>query len=269
MKTLAHTRTEAAGRLISVSDMYKEAAAKMITDLHALLGDDVRLPAGAVSLTGVLGLRELVNRPLHTPLRELPLQPAVQQRTTLYFVRPVWEALVEMSMRFGLQMRRSIHVHRLIELAGPGLWRVLRTPTVLIVNILMFTHRKFLASPYPTPAPSPFAARSRAPGRPFHPNRIGKEPEPMRQHLFDEQQGRRRKTTTAVSLAHGLVILLRHNQMPHRVLLIDTDSKAHATLLTTGRRDWGRSESLGEVLLSKIAAVRLGAAAADRALGVG
>ncbi|MBN1564111.1 MAG: ParA family protein [Anaerolineae bacterium] len=59
------------------------------------------------------------------------------------------------------------------------------------------------------------------------------------------------KTTTAVNLAHGLVILLRHNNLPHRVLLVDTDSQAHATLLTTGRRDWDRSESLGEVLLSR------------------
>jgi len=59
------------------------------------------------------------------------------------------------------------------------------------------------------------------------------------------------KTTTAVTLAHGLVILLRHNNLPHRVLLVDTDSQAHATLLTTGRREWDRSESLGEVLLAR------------------
>ncbi len=59
------------------------------------------------------------------------------------------------------------------------------------------------------------------------------------------------KTTTAVSLAHGLVLLLRHNHLPHRVLLVDTDSQAHATLLTTGRREWERAESLGEVLVSK------------------
>lgn len=58
------------------------------------------------------------------------------------------------------------------------------------------------------------------------------------------------KTTSAVNLAHGLVILLRHNKMPHRVLLVDMDSQAHATLLVTGRRDWDRSESLGEVLLA-------------------
>jgi len=59
------------------------------------------------------------------------------------------------------------------------------------------------------------------------------------------------KTTSAVSLAHGLVILLRHNNMPHRVLLIDADSQAHATLLTTGHREWDRSESLGEVLVAR------------------
>src|SRR5690606_24634313 len=71
MKALTEARTDAAGRVVGVSDLYNEAAAQMITDLHALLGDDVRLPAGAVSLTAVLGLRELVNRPLHTPLRDL------------------------------------------------------------------------------------------------------------------------------------------------------------------------------------------------------
>jgi len=118
MKALAQARSEESGHLVSVSDLYNEAATLMITDLHALLGDDVRLPAGAVSLTGVLGLRELVDRPVRTPLRDLPLQTGDQLRTTLYFDRPVWEALVEVSMRFGLQMRRSIHVHRLIELSA-------------------------------------------------------------------------------------------------------------------------------------------------------
>lgn len=73
----------------------------------------------------------------------------------------------------------------------------------------------------------------------------------MRSICLTNNKGGVGKTTTAVSLAHGLVILLRHNQMPHRVLLIDTDSQAHATMLTTGRRDWDRDESLGEVLLSK------------------
>jgi chromosome partitioning protein len=73
----------------------------------------------------------------------------------------------------------------------------------------------------------------------------------MRSICLTNNKGGVGKTTTAVSLAHGLVILLRHNNLPHRVLLIDTDSQAHATLLATGRRDWDRSESLGEVLLAR------------------
>jgi chromosome partitioning protein len=73
----------------------------------------------------------------------------------------------------------------------------------------------------------------------------------MRSICLTNNKGGVGKTTTAVSLAHGLVLLLRHNNMPHRVLLVDTDSQAHATLLTTGRREWDRSESLGEVLLAR------------------
>jgi chromosome partitioning protein len=73
----------------------------------------------------------------------------------------------------------------------------------------------------------------------------------MRSICLTNNKGGVGKTTTAVSLAHGLVLLLRHNDLPHRVLLIDTDSQAHATLLTTGQREWDRSESLGEVLLAR------------------
>ncbi|NDJ75106.1 MAG: ParA family protein [Chloroflexi bacterium] len=73
----------------------------------------------------------------------------------------------------------------------------------------------------------------------------------MRSICLTNNKGGVGKTTTAVSLAHGLVLLLRHNNMPHRVLLIDTDSQAHATLLTTGEREWDRTQSLGEVLLAK------------------
>jgi chromosome partitioning protein len=73
----------------------------------------------------------------------------------------------------------------------------------------------------------------------------------MRSICLTNNKGGVGKTTTAVSLAHGLVILLRHNKMPHRVLLIDTDSQAHATLLTTGQREWSRDQSLGEVLLAR------------------
>lgn len=73
----------------------------------------------------------------------------------------------------------------------------------------------------------------------------------MRSICLTNNKGGVGKTTTAVSLAHGLVILLRHNNLPHRVLLVDTDSQAHATLLTTGHREWDRAASLGEVLLSR------------------
>ncbi len=73
----------------------------------------------------------------------------------------------------------------------------------------------------------------------------------MRSICLTNNKGGVGKTTSAVTLAHGLVILLRHNNLPHRVLLVDTDSQAHATLLTTRRREWDRNESLGEVLLAK------------------
>ena len=73
----------------------------------------------------------------------------------------------------------------------------------------------------------------------------------MRSICLTNNKGGVGKTTTAVSLAHGLTILLRHDNMPYRVLLIDTDSQAHATLLATGHREWGRDESLGEVLVAR------------------
>lgn len=118
MKALARDRSGCADHAISVSDVYNEAALQLITDLHDLLGDDLRLPAGAVTLSGILGLRELVARPLLTPLRDLDLQSGEQQRTTLYIDQPIWDALIEMSLRFGLSMRRPIHVHRLLELSA-------------------------------------------------------------------------------------------------------------------------------------------------------
>jgi len=48
----------------------------------------------------------------------LTLRSDHQQRTTLYLDHPVWDALIEVSLRFGLQMRRSIHVHRLLEMSA-------------------------------------------------------------------------------------------------------------------------------------------------------
>ena len=57
------------------------------------------------------------------------------------------------------------------------------------------------------------------------------------------------KSTTATNLAFGLVHILRQMKAANsRVLLIDTDSQAHATLVTTGRNDYGTEDSLYSVL---------------------
>jgi len=118
MKTLAKHLSEESDHVVSTSDMYNLACMQLITDLHQLLGDQLRLPAGAVTLSGILGLRELIDRPMLTPLRDLDLNCEDQQRTTLYVDKPVWDALIEMSLRFSLSMRRSIHIHRLLELGA-------------------------------------------------------------------------------------------------------------------------------------------------------
>ena len=118
MTALAQQRARHVDRAISASDLYNEAALQLVADLHDLLGDDLRLPAGALSLSGILGLRELVDRPVVTPLRDLNPQASDQQRTTLYIDQPLWDALIEMSLRFGLSMRKTIHVHRLLELGA-------------------------------------------------------------------------------------------------------------------------------------------------------
>ena len=59
------------------------------------------------------------------------------------------------------------------------------------------------------------------------------------------------KTTSATNIALGLVQVLRHIRARNtRVLLIDTDSQAHATLVTTGSSDFGTDNSLYTVLMS-------------------
>lgn len=59
------------------------------------------------------------------------------------------------------------------------------------------------------------------------------------------------KTTASCNLAFGLARALHALKVPvNKVLLIDTDSQAHATLLTTGRNDYGRENSLYSVVLS-------------------
>ncbi len=57
------------------------------------------------------------------------------------------------------------------------------------------------------------------------------------------------KSTSATTIAFGITSLLRHTGATHgRVLLIDTDSQGHATLVTTGRNDFGAENSLYAVL---------------------
>ncbi len=59
------------------------------------------------------------------------------------------------------------------------------------------------------------------------------------------------KSTSATNIAFGLTGLLRRaGASNHRVLLIDTDSQAHATLVTTGRKDFGATDSLYTVLMA-------------------
>ncbi len=59
------------------------------------------------------------------------------------------------------------------------------------------------------------------------------------------------KSTSATNIAFGMVGLLRRAGAPNnRVLLIDTDSQGHATLVTTGRNDFGADDSLYSVLMA-------------------
>ncbi len=118
IKALSKARSRQAGYFVSASDLYNEAAERLITDLYDLLGEELRLPSGAMTLSGVLGLRELVDRPIRIPLRELELHSEDSQRSTLYVDEPIWEALVEMSLRFGLHMRRTVFLQHLLELAA-------------------------------------------------------------------------------------------------------------------------------------------------------
>jgi hypothetical protein len=118
MKELAKAKSDQVDYLISTSDLYNDAARQLVSDLHSLLGDDIRLPAGAMTIPGILGLRELVDRPIRTPIEELEFHNAEQHRTTVYFDQTVWDALMEMSLRFGLRWRRAVNLHRLVELSA-------------------------------------------------------------------------------------------------------------------------------------------------------
>ena len=118
MKDLAKVQSDQVDYLISTSDLYNDAARQLVSDLHSLLGDELSLPAGVMSIPGLLGLRELVDRPVLTPVSELEFHDVKQHRTTAYFDQPVWDALMEMSLRFGLRWRRAVNMYQLVELSA-------------------------------------------------------------------------------------------------------------------------------------------------------
>ncbi len=60
------------------------------------------------------------------------------------------------------------------------------------------------------------------------------------------------KSTSATNIAFGMVQVLRQAGAANcRVLLIDTDSQGHASLVTTGRRNFGRDDSLYTLLIAE------------------
>jgi chromosome partitioning protein len=60
------------------------------------------------------------------------------------------------------------------------------------------------------------------------------------------------KSTSATTIALGIAAVLRRAQAANpRVLLIDTDSQGHATLVTTGSKDYGVDNSLYTVLMAE------------------
>lgn len=66
---------------------------------------------------------------------------------------------------------------------------------------------------------------------------------------FTNNKGGVGKTTTSANIAFALAIMLRNAKANNtKVLLIDTDSQSHSTLLTTGRDDFDGEHSLDRVL---------------------
>ena len=69
--------------------------------------------------------------------------------------------------------------------------------------------------------------------------------------VFTNHKGGVGKSTSATNIAFGLAGMLRHTGSPNpRVLLVDTDSQGHATLVTTGTKDYGIDNSLYTVLMA-------------------
>ena len=69
--------------------------------------------------------------------------------------------------------------------------------------------------------------------------------------IFTNNKGGIGKSTSATNAAYGIASMLKKAGASNsRVLLIDTDSQAHASLVTTGTRDYGTDNSLYTVLMA-------------------
>ena len=70
--------------------------------------------------------------------------------------------------------------------------------------------------------------------------------------VFTNHKGGVGKSTSATTIALGIsAILQRAGAANSRVLLVDTDSQGHATLVTTGRNNYGADDSLYSVLMAE------------------
>jgi cellulose biosynthesis protein BcsQ len=73
----------------------------------------------------------------------------------------------------------------------------------------------------------------------------------IRVFVFTNHKGGVGKSTSATNIALGITrVLKRANASNCRVLLIDTDSQGHASLVTTGRKDYGADDCLYTVLMA-------------------
>lgn len=71
-----------------------------------------------------------------------------------------------------------------------------------------------------------------------------------RTYVLTNHKGGVGKSTSATTIALGIAAVLRQaGAVNSRVLLIDTDSQAHATLVTTGRNNFSTQDSLYTVLM--------------------
>lgn len=73
-----------------------------------------------------------------------------------------------------------------------------------------------------------------------------------RVYVLTNHKGGVGKSTSATTIALGIsAILQRAGAANSRVLLVDTDSQGHATLVTTGRNNYGADDSLYSVLMAE------------------